>query len=60
MITKNLEYFVEEAKFSKAFAISFVTTTTTKKGIHTCASLMIAAQNNRINKAVHVKSDHLL
>lgn len=59
MITENLEYFVEEAKFSKAFAISFVTTTT-KKGIHTCASLMIAAQNNRINKAVHVKSDHLL
>lgn len=31
MITENLEYFVEEAKFSKAFAISFVTTTTKKE-----------------------------
>lgn len=25
MITENLKYFVEEAKFSKAFTISFVT-----------------------------------
>jgi len=25
MITENLKYFVEEAKFSKAFAISFIT-----------------------------------